>query len=102
MFPSHDTIRLKVLQKLGINDQTLDWGLESLKSLGFRVDGEGEFLKITCQNPVTTSMDYEDYGNIKTKIDCFCAAIKEEQFQKDYFTTVPLSVIQSILLVRMF
>ncbi|MFB2644670.1 single-stranded-DNA-specific exonuclease RecJ [Raphidiopsis sp. BLCC-F218] len=96
------TTRLKVLQKLGINDQTLDWGLESLKSLGFRVDGEGEFLKITCQNPVTTSMDYEDYGNIKTKIDCFCAAIKEEQFQKDYFTTVPLSVIQSILLVRMF
>jgi single-stranded-DNA-specific exonuclease len=102
------TTRLKVLQKLGINDQSLDWGLESLKSLGFRVDGEGEFLKITCQNPVTSSMDYEDYefvppgpdyGNIKTKIDCFCAAIKEEQFQKDYFTTVPLSIIQSILLV---
>ncbi|MEY3256231.1 MAG: single-stranded-DNA-specific exonuclease RecJ [Cyanobacteriota bacterium] len=96
------TTRLKVLQKLGINDQSLDWGLESLKSLGFRVDGEGEFLKITCQSPVTTSMDYGDYGNIKTKIDCFCAAIKEEQFQKDYFTTVPLSVIQSILLVQMF
>ncbi|EFA73399.1 RecJ exonuclease [Raphidiopsis brookii D9] len=102
------TTRLKVLQKLGINDQSLDWGLESLKSLGFRVDGEGEFLKINCQNPVTSSMDYEDYefvppgwdyGNIKTKIDCFCAAIKEEQFQKDYFTTVPLSIIQSILLV---
>ncbi|WP_417040483.1 single-stranded-DNA-specific exonuclease RecJ [Cylindrospermopsis raciborskii] len=102
------TTRLKVLQKLGINDQSLDLGLESLKSLGFRVDGEGEFLKITYQNPVTSSMDYEfgppasDYGNIKTKIDCFCAAIREEQFQKDYFTTVPLSIIQSILLVQMF
>ncbi|NLQ04356.1 single-stranded-DNA-specific exonuclease RecJ [Cylindrospermopsis raciborskii] len=99
------TTRLKVLHKLGINNQSLDWGLESLKSLGFRIDTEGEFLKITCQNPVTTSMDYKfgppdrDHGNIKTKIDCFYAAIKEEQFQKDYFTTVPLSIIQSILLV---
>ncbi|QNP31028.1 single-stranded-DNA-specific exonuclease RecJ [Cylindrospermopsis curvispora] len=99
------TTRLKVLQKLGINDQSLDLGLESLKSLGFRVHAEGEFLKITCQNPVTSSMDYEvglpgpNYGNIKTKIDCFCAAIREEQFQKNYFTTVPLSIIQSILLV---
>ncbi|WP_414526674.1 single-stranded-DNA-specific exonuclease RecJ [Nodularia chucula] len=79
--------RLQLLEKLGIRDQTLFWGIAALKSVGFTVTRQDRDFQITW-HPSTES---EDIAN--AAIEKFLAAIKEEQFQQNYFAQVPLSTI---------
>ncbi len=82
--------RFQLLEKLGIRDQTLFWGIEALKSLGFTVTRQDRDLQISW-NPSINSEDFNDAA-----LERFLAAISEEQFQQNYFAEVPLGTIMAI------
>ncbi|GAX35799.1 single-stranded-DNA-specific exonuclease RecJ [Nodularia sp. NIES-3585] len=82
--------RVQLLEKLGIRDQTLFWGLQALKYLGFTVTRQDRELQISW-NPSTNSDKISDAA-----VEKFLAAISEEQFQQNYFTEVSLSTIMAI------
>jgi single-stranded-DNA-specific exonuclease len=82
--------RFQLLEKLGIRDQTLFWGIVALKSLGFTVTRQDRNFQITHDS--TT----ESQSLMNPDVERFLAAISEEQFQQDYFAKVPLSTIIAI------
>jgi single-stranded-DNA-specific exonuclease len=82
--------RFQLLEKLGIRDQTLFWGIEALKYLGFTVTREDRDFHIIWNN----STNCENIGD--AAVERFLAAIREEQFQQNYFAEVPLSTIIAI------
>ncbi|NET69789.1 MAG: single-stranded-DNA-specific exonuclease RecJ [Sphaerospermopsis sp. SIO1G2] len=82
--------RVQILEKLDIGDLSLQLGFQGLKYLGFTVQSQDRQLKITWdeinQNPLLA----------ENAINKFLLAIQEEQFQQEYFTTVPISIIEAI------
>jgi single-stranded-DNA-specific exonuclease len=82
--------RFQLLEKLGIRDQTLFWGIVALKTLGFTVTRQDRNFQIT-HDDTTKSQSL-----MNPDVERFLAAISEEQFQQDYFATVPLSTIIAI------
>ncbi|MGD1875583.1 MAG: DHH family phosphoesterase [Mastigocoleus sp.] len=79
--------RIQLLDKLRIYDRTLFLGLKALRSLGFSLVREDRFLIFDWSgNP--------NFILAENDINCFLAAVKEEQFQQQYFTNVSLSTIE--------
>ncbi|MEA5582346.1 single-stranded-DNA-specific exonuclease RecJ [Nodularia harveyana UHCC-0300] len=87
--------RLQLLEKLGIRDQTLFWGIAALKSLGFTVTIKDRDFQINWH----PSTDSEEMAN--PEIEQFLAAVREEQFQQNYFVQVPLATIIAILAIAL-
>jgi len=81
--------RVQILEKLGIKDQTLHLGFRALRFLGFTVKTQERYLLFT-QNPSVEPI------LATNNIAQFLAAVREEQFQREYFAEVPLSTIQAI------
>ncbi|MEH2352724.1 single-stranded-DNA-specific exonuclease RecJ [Nostoc sp.] len=82
--------RGQLLEKIGISDQTLLVGIKALKYLGFTVQRQDRSLQITW-NPNDSSENLADEAVAR-----FLAAVREEQFQQQYFAEVPLSTIVAI------
>ncbi len=82
--------RVQLLEKIGISDQTLLVGIKALKSLGFTVKREDNYLQITW-HPSDSAENLADAAVAR-----FLAAVREEQFQQQYFAQVPLSTIVAI------
>ncbi len=78
--------RGQLRSKLSISDRTLEYGLTALMELGFKVNVRGDSVQFS-PGP---SVDPLGVG------DRFCAAVQEEQFQRQYFYEVPLSTVQAI------
>lgn len=82
--------RVQILEKLGISDQSLYLGFQALKYLGFIVQRQNHHLQI--------SWDFKSYQKpADYAISQFLAAVREEQFQRDYFSHVPLSIIVAMI-----
>ncbi|MEM7554483.1 MAG: single-stranded-DNA-specific exonuclease RecJ [Cyanobacteria bacterium P01_A01_bin.84] len=79
--------RLQLIEKLKICDRTLFLGLQSLYSLGFSVTREDRYL-------IFTQLNTPNFVIVEADINCFLAAVKEEQFQQQYFSKVSLSTIK--------
>ncbi|MCV3214006.1 hypothetical protein OGM63_10845 [Plectonema radiosum NIES-515] len=79
--------RIQLLEKLSIKDQTLYFGFKALKCLGFTLTRLDRNLQITLHSTsvVETQAD--------AAVEQFLAAVREEQFQREYFAEVPLSTI---------
>lgn len=87
---THQSVtRIQLLEKLDIGDYSLQLGLKALRLLGFSLHRQDRNLQFE-QNLSTKSQDLE------TAINQFLAAIKEEQFQQQYFAAVPVSAIQVV------
>jgi single-stranded-DNA-specific exonuclease len=82
--------RFQLLEKLGIRDQTLFWGIVALKSLGFTVTRQDRNFHINWDDTTKSQ------SLMNPDVERFVAAISEEQFQQDYFAKVPLSTIIAI------
>jgi single-stranded-DNA-specific exonuclease len=80
--------RVQILTKLGIGDQALFIGLQALKHLGFTVTNQDRFLAF--HQTSTTELELAE-----PLVKQFLAAVKEQQFQQQYFAEVPLTTIQS-------
>ncbi|MEH2266196.1 single-stranded-DNA-specific exonuclease RecJ [Nostoc sp.] len=82
--------RVQLLEKIGISDQTLLVGIKALKSLGFTVKRQDNDLQFAW-HPSDRTENLADEAVTK-----FLAAVREEQFQQQYFADVPLSTIMAI------
>jgi single-stranded-DNA-specific exonuclease len=82
--------RVQLLEKISISDQTLLVGIKALKSLGFTVKRQDNYLHFTW-HPNDKAENLADAAVAK-----FLAAVREEQFQQQYFAQVPLSTIVAI------
>jgi single-stranded-DNA-specific exonuclease len=82
--------RIQLLEKIGISDQTLLVGIKALKHLGFTVKRQDNYLQFTWH-----SSDRAD-NLADAAVARFLAAVREEQFQQQYFADVPLSTIVAI------
>ena len=82
--------RVQLLEKLGISDQSLYLGFQALKYLGFIIQRQDHHLQIIWDS--TYHQKPADHV-----ISQFLAAVREEQFQRDYFFHVPLSIIVSMI-----
>ncbi|MEH2347939.1 MAG: DHH family phosphoesterase [Nostoc sp.] len=89
---SQPVTRIQLLDKIGISDQTLLVGIKALKSLGFTVKRQDNDLQFAWHSSDRTE-NLADAAVTK-----FLAAIREEQFQQQYFADVPLSTIMAIAL----
>jgi single-stranded-DNA-specific exonuclease len=82
--------RLQLTEKLGIGNLCLRWGLKALNHLGF-----------TIQRQDHRDLHFSQRGTInvalaQTAIAQFLAAVREEQFQREYFAKVPLATIMAM------
>ncbi|MFO5494993.1 MAG: single-stranded-DNA-specific exonuclease RecJ [Cuspidothrix sp.] len=82
--------RVQLLEKLGISDQSLYLGFQGLKCLGFIIQRQENNLQIIWDSTY-------DQKTADHSINQFLAAVREEQFQRDYFFHVPLSMIVSMM-----
>ncbi|MEH1839108.1 MAG: DHH family phosphoesterase [Nostoc sp.] len=82
--------RVQLLEKIGITHQTLFVGIKALKYLGFTVKRQDRYLQITW-HPSDSAENLTEAA-----VERFLAAVREEQFQRQYFAEVPLSTIVAI------
>ncbi|WP_414585534.1 single-stranded-DNA-specific exonuclease RecJ [Scytonema sp. PCC 10023] len=80
--------RVQLLEKLGISDQALLLGLRGLKYMGFKISRQDRMLVFT-QHSIIEPM-------AEAAVEKFLAAVREEQFQQQYFADVPLSTIEAM------
>ena len=75
---------------LQISDRALELGLESLKSLGFNITWvEPKSIKI---------LDYQETPTISDNlVNSFLDLVTEEQFQQQYFSQVPLEIVENTI-----
>ncbi|WP_371933969.1 DHH family phosphoesterase [Chroococcidiopsis sp. CCNUC1] len=90
--------RVQLSQKLGISDRLLGLGFTALSYLGFYVSFQDRYFHISQEVPwhvaASTNLYATDAAYMQA-IDKFAQAVREEQFQRQYFSTVPLSTIQA-------
>ncbi|WP_009634390.1 single-stranded-DNA-specific exonuclease RecJ [Synechocystis sp. PCC 7509] len=84
--------RTQLMEKLGISDLLLRLGFTALKCLGFKVSFQNGAFKMSLLEIEPTIADTE---NLQT-IEQFIAAVREEQFQRQYFYKVPISTISAV------
>ena len=80
--------RVQLLEKLGISDQALLLGLRGLKYLGFKITRQDRMLVFTQDSIIEPIAE--------AAVEKFLAAVREEQFQQQYFADVPLSTIEAM------
>ena len=78
----------QIKTKLNISDRVLELGLQALTKIGFVYNQQENSYKFVWQETMT-----EKDSNIV--IDEFLDAIAEEQFQKEYFATIPTNIIDN-------
>lgn len=84
--------RIQLMEKLGISDLLLRLGFTALKCLDFKVSFQNGAFKMSLLQVESTITDTE---NLQT-IEQFIVAVREEQFQRQYFYKVPLSTISAV------
>lgn len=97
--------RQQLGQELGISDRALAIGLNSLKYLGFQVSfnpGKSELeTEITFRRISPATDPINSHQNLNhLAIDYFLAALQEEQFYRQYFCQVPVSIIEAEALAQ--
>jgi single-stranded-DNA-specific exonuclease len=80
--------RVQLLEKLGIGDHALLLGLRGLKYLGFKITRQDRMLVFTQDSIIEPIAE--------AAVEKFLAAVREEQFQQQYFADVPLSTIEAM------
>ncbi|PIG95393.1 single-stranded-DNA-specific exonuclease RecJ [Gloeocapsopsis sp. IPPAS B-1203] len=84
--------RFQLCQKLEISDQTLKQGFQALTSIGFTISSVDRSFIVHWQPQAKISED-----ECLQVIEKFLITVQEEQFQQQYFSTVPLSTIQAMI-----
>lgn len=84
--------RIQLLHKLGISDRTLQLGFDGLRALDFDITSASQGFSITysaAQPPPSVS-------KATAPVNRFLAAVREEQFRRQYFYNIPISTVQAI------
>jgi single-stranded-DNA-specific exonuclease len=87
-----------VQQRLELERRSLSFGLEALKSLGFRLNLEAETMSMQAQPiPLTEA----EAAAATQAIQRFLNALAEEHFQHEYFQRAPVAQLQQTLEQRL-
>jgi single-stranded-DNA-specific exonuclease len=85
--------RQKLCEKLGIGDRALSKGILAWQKVGFKViEFEESLLFERNDNNVTMPVTTD----INPSISQFLMTIREEQFHRQYFSQVPVSIVRSM------
>lgn len=85
--------RQQLCDKLGIGDRPLHWGLQALRKLGFEVIEVEQNLQFLPNNRTEAN---QVLAENRPAISRFLDAIHEEQFRRQYFSQVPVSIVRSM------
>ncbi len=85
--------RIQLMEKLGISDLLLQLGFQALIRLGFKVKFQDRTFRFSSLEVEPIIADTESLQTIEQ----FIAAVREEQFQRQYFYKVPISTISAIV-----
>ncbi|MGL5511411.1 MAG: DHHA1 domain-containing protein, partial [Microcoleaceae cyanobacterium] len=105
--------REKLRQKLGISEVTIQLGFLCLKTLGFQIKYENRKFYFNWQSVSNINLDSailvnDDNQNINSNISIdfntefekiinqFILAVQEEKFRRQYFSQVPINIIESM------
>ncbi|MEM6254302.1 MAG: single-stranded-DNA-specific exonuclease RecJ [Cyanobacteria bacterium P01_D01_bin.156] len=86
----------ELMAKLNVGEASLRIGLAALESLGFR-DGTESSQAVMFTYEASLAADMEQQ---QASLRSFLASLKEEQFQRQYFSNVPVSVAQQVIQVE--
>ncbi|MEO0373782.1 MAG: DHHA1 domain-containing protein, partial [Cyanobacteria bacterium P01_A01_bin.17] len=75
-------------QKLSLSRRTLELGIQTLESWGFAFQVAEDRLRVQ-------RTDAEPTADANQRLQTFLQAVQEEQFQQQYFQTVPLETVQA-------
>jgi single-stranded-DNA-specific exonuclease len=84
--------RQQWLGKLGVDDRTLQVGVQSLGQLGFAISSTPEGFQVTFAAPNRLTDTAQQQA-----MDRFLQAVQEEQFRRRYFYHVPLRTLKAML-----
>lgn len=84
--------RTQLREKLGIGDLALQLGLKALRNLGLKTTLNERFL-VFVEDSTSEFISVQ----AESSLEQFFVAIKEEQFQRDYFAEVPLAKILALV-----
>ena len=85
--------RAQIMEKLGISDLLLQLGFQALIRLGFKVKFQNRAFIFSSPEVEPIIADPQCLQTIEQ----FIAAVREEQFQRQYFYKVPISTISAIV-----
>jgi single-stranded-DNA-specific exonuclease len=85
--------RQQLGEKLGIGDRTLSQGIQALQPLGFQAIEVESRLQFRQQDPTEQN---SVSANDRQVIYQFLDAIREEQFRRQYFSQVSISIVRSM------
>jgi single-stranded-DNA-specific exonuclease len=92
--------RIQILEKLSISTQTLHLGFQALKALGFTIKSQDNYLIFS--HKLNQKLNPNSTPKLDVAIDKFTAAVREEEFQKNYFNKVPISIINYQLSINSY
>lgn len=92
--------RSRLLQKLEIGDRALQLGCKALILRGFRLSYSDNALQVTWQEASPSDAEALTHPGFATALEQFLAAVKEDQFHRQYFYQVPFATIQAAALLR--
>lgn len=81
--------RKQLYDRLEIGDLPLKAGLRALAAIGFQIRYDKEFDMVFANQA-------QDEAKIRSAVDQFIAAVREEQFRRQYFAQVPFTTIQTV------
>ncbi|NJK50013.1 single-stranded-DNA-specific exonuclease RecJ [Candidatus Gracilibacteria bacterium] len=86
-------------KKLSLSDRTLNFGLKALAELGFIYNCSDCSIEISYSNQFSSEQQSAIAQGIATKpIAIFLEAVREEHFQRQYFSQIPLATLKGHLL----
>ncbi len=89
--------RQTLINQLKISDITLKLGFNCLKYLGFQINATEQGFYFTWQSLSTPTLDRsQPLEELTQQIEQFLLTVQEEQFRRQYFCEVPLSLIQAL------
>ncbi|MEM7795938.1 MAG: single-stranded-DNA-specific exonuclease RecJ [Cyanobacteria bacterium P01_C01_bin.118] len=100
---------VQMMAQLELGEASLRIGLAALESLGFRVreneaaelsDSRGDLQSLSPAATITLMYDADwaaPIGQQQARLRLFLASFEEEQFQRKYFSDVPVSIAQTVM-----
>jgi single-stranded-DNA-specific exonuclease len=81
--------------RLEIGDLSLKAGFQALNAIGFRVQDTEQKFRVSIESEMPLIKP-----EIRAKIEQFLAAVREEQFRRQYFAQIPILILQAICLAN--
>jgi single-stranded-DNA-specific exonuclease len=81
--------KAQLQDKLTLGDRSLELGFQALSDLGFKRDNTAPSIRFARSSDIASTLD--------RSISLFLEAIEEEQFQRQYFSEIPLAIVEGMV-----